>query len=674
MDFNVTESLLTDKLGLSRKTAGMAAVNLNLTVNDVLIARDLAEIAEIAEIAAETIAVPLLMLADSVNEGSVCLRLTSNAMAAKLAGFEISIGELRDAVESIPETILGSDRPLIFDGDGLYFQRHHKAAAALRTSLNTLIKHSERQPSNNPESIGKALAKAMDTTKYSLEPLQVLALASALLNDFQIISGGPGTGKTTIVLAYLRCLLRMGVDLKKVVLTAPTGRAAKRMAESIENGLRNDIVGGELDPETEALLALESTTMHKLLRFNPGKGAFLRNKDNRLRYEIIIVDEVSMVDISLMSAFMSALRDNCKLLLLGDQFQLPPVNAGAVLADLMPPVDSTPARTAEFAEAVTRSLPEVMDKFTEKTKNDILSRLSKSISTTTNSMTNHVSVLEVSKRFQKDIAELSGYVKKMDSAKVAEFLSLRRVDDSQNTKWSEIEGARLVSSNCDWSELVSSWVKDNLLRGGAGDSYAELVRDAENAIRADAGGIDDDKTECFRRLFARIAASRVLCLTYAGKFGTTSLNARISNLVAGELNETINGDMFSGMFVMILENSRRMNLYNGDIGVLVRHPGTGRLLAVFEDGNHFTVHYPGVVPTHRPAFAITVHKSQGSEFDRVLMPLPDNTNHRLLTREIVYTGLTRAKKAAVIVASDKALAAAVSRKTERFSGLALVEA
>jgi exodeoxyribonuclease V alpha subunit len=373
-----------------------------------------------------------------------------------------------------------------------------------------------------------------------------------------------------------------------------------------------------------------------------------------------------------MSAFMSALPENCKLLLLGDQYQLPSVDSGAVLADLMPPIDSEPTYTAEFAEALAeRAIPEPMDKLTIETKKSILNRLTRSITPTPGAMTNRVTVLEVSKRFQKDIAELSEHVRRMDAAKVAEFLSTRRVTGPEAAKLSETEGVALIPSDCDWRRVMSNWVECNLSRPAAAPTYKELVRDAEKNLNDAPGEEPPANHECFKRLFARIAASRVLCLTHAGKFGVAFLNALIGDIIASDLNETINNDIFSGVFVMVLKNNRGLNLYNGDLGVLLRHPGTGRLRAVFESGDHFTTYAPNLIPSFKPAFAMTVHKSQGSEFDRVLMPLPENPNHRLATREVLYTGLTRAKKAAFIVASNVTLEAAVSRKTERHSGLSV---
>ncbi|MCK5845742.1 MAG: ATP-binding domain-containing protein, partial [Victivallales bacterium] len=342
---------------------------------------------------------------------------------------------------------------------------------------------------------------------------------------------------------------------------------------------------------------------------------------------------------------MRALPENCKLLLLGDQFQLPSVDAGAVLADLMPAIDSKPWFTAKFADAVKREFPDNMDKFTSETRDEAAASMLVPEGGETDMMTDHVTVLEVSKRFQKEIAELSGHVRNMESAKVAEFLSARTFASSDKIKWDEVEGVRLIPSNCDWNKIVSSWIAENLLHCENSTSYAELVRAAEKALDKDEFGLNDASVEPLRDLFARIAASRVLCLTHEGKFGVSSLNARIAGIVASDLKENVHDDMFAGVFVMVLENSRRVNLYNGDIGVLLRHAPSGQLRAVFENGNHFIAHALHAIPAHRPAFAMTIHKSQGSEFERVLMPLPENTNHRLLTREIIYTGLTRAKKA-----------------------------
>ncbi|MCK5844198.1 MAG: exodeoxyribonuclease V subunit alpha [Victivallales bacterium] len=669
MDFNVTDALLTSKLGLDSSNAYSLAANLNLTANDVLIARDLAEIANVA---ADSIAIPLLLLADSVNSGSTCLRVSAPAVSAKLAKLDLTSDDVSSMIDRVPDSITGAGCPLMLENGGLYFQRHHKAENSLRDSFLRLLKSRGNANEAEYETVRNVLSEVMETTNYSLEHLQVLALLSALVNDFQIVSGGPGTGKTTIVLAYLRSLLKLGVDPSDIALAAPTGRAAKRISESIENGLRNDVAGENLEKEASALLSIKAVTLHNLLRYNPGKGGFQRNADNKLRAKVVVVDEVSMVDISLMAAFLAAVPEKCKLLLLGDQYQLPSVDAGAVLADLMPSVDMDPTYSAKFAEELTERLtPKPMGMFSLETRVELLNYMVKSVAEKPDAMTDHVTVLEVSKRFQKEIAELSGHVKRMDAAKVAELLSTKRVvsPDKPEPGWSRIDGVGLISSNCDWKRVVSTWLRDNLLTPDSLPKYRELVHDAEKTLTSETGKAPDDCSECFRRLFARIAASRILCLTHAGKFGVNAINAEIGSLVAANSNEDANGELFSGAFIMILRNNKRLNLFNGDVGMILRHSESGRLLAVFEDGQNFTVHAPNLIPAHRPAFAMTVHKSQGSEFERVLMPLPENPNNRLLTREVLYTGLTRAKKAVFIVSSDEALKAAVSRKTERHSGL-----
>jgi len=346
----------------------------------------------------------------------------------------------------------------------------------------------------------------------------------------------------------------------------------------------------------------------------------------------VIVDESSMVDVHLMKALLEALPDKCRLVLLGDKDQLPSVDAGAVLGDVVANFD---ARTvvelkkshrfkgafAECARAVNAGDPV---------------------------------------RFEQQ-------VKKLPVAGACWTETLSRTDDDNvnrvfHYRLEESEGAAVCR------KLVLEWVRSYglLAEKGAKSADGQLICAAKSVGPANAVFRDGTKTDEVADLFARLDRSRILTVVREGPFGASGLNDLVITERFGG-RRPMNPLSKVGVPVVVTRNTRERNLWNGDIGVTVRGPNG--MAVLFPRGDKVAVCPVGLLPEHDLAYAMTVHKSQGSEFENVLVVLPDDERHPLLNRQLVYTGITRAKKRAVILGTKRALGHAIETKVARDTGV-----
>ncbi|NQZ58251.1 MAG: AAA family ATPase, partial [Lentisphaeraceae bacterium] len=363
MNFSVSTELCIDIFKKQRDWFAIAADHLQLNCNDLLIARDLAELA--ADDSDEFLQL-LLLLSDAVNKGSLCLLVGGDVFAHQVSLLGADVELMRQKARNLPAFFDKENPLLIFENGSLYFQKYYKNERLLEEHLENLVK--QQLPIASPEKISAVVGEVISSMKYSLEPLQIQAMLCSLLNSFSIISGGPGTGKTTIMVAILRSLLRLGHKLEDIQLAAPTGRAAKRMTEAVRQGINELEQQDEVDQQ---ILSLEAGTLHRLL--GAGPEGFNYHQGNKISTKVIVIDEVSMVDISMMNSFLQALpEDGCRLIFLGDQFQLPSDDDGEVLADLMQPTSSSPHFSASFKRHIEDSLPLTQMKFSEERRGELL--------------------------------------------------------------------------------------------------------------------------------------------------------------------------------------------------------------------------------------------------------------------------------------------------------------
>lgn len=537
------------------------------------------------------------LLSQAVGQGHVCLDLEEIAgEVVRIPGREEPLrlpdpAGLQAALRWL-HTVgrPGEHRPLILDEAGrLYLYRYFRYQETL---AGAILARAATETGSPDEA---ALAESLD--RYfgpddSGEDRQRHAALTALRRGFSVISGGPGTGKTTTVVRILALMLEQpGGERMRIAMAAPTGKAAARLASSIAS-LRESLPCTE---EVKLHLPGQVTTIHRLLGTIPNSTGFRHNAQNPLPYDAVIVDEASMVDLPLMTALVTALMPQARLILIGDRDQLASVEAGAVLGDI--------CRAAESSGSAVEGC---------------------------------VTVLERNYRFGdgSGIASLSRAINSGDDRDAIRLLG----DTSDGTISLDATPTR---------ETVRKRIASPVLEGFRPYLEAETPEEA-------------------LRLFERF---RILTALREGPWGAAGMNHAAETLLheAGLLKADT--PFYRGRPVLVTENDYIHKLFNGETGIILPDPETGNQKAYFTapDGTVRSIP-PEFLPAHVTAFAMTVHKSQGSEFDRVLMVLPPEDT-LLLTRELIYTGITRAREAVTLWSDEAVFSAAVKRRTERRSGL-----
>ena len=460
--------------------------------------------------------------------------------------------------------------------------------------------------------------------KFPLKPGQQKAVRTVGKRRFTVVTGGPGTGKTTVVCAILRALMeRKVVTGEDVALVAPTGRAGQRMGESIHDQCAAAV---EMPPEIKHQIEeMSGATIHTTLGGLPPNWKY--TKENKLPYKLVVVDESSMVDVHLMKALLEALPDECRLVLLGDKDQLPSVDAGAVLGDVV----------ANFDERTVVELKES-------------NRFTGALADCARAVNDGNKIL-----FEESVKKLP-----VDGEAWTETLSKTDKDNVNRVFYYELGESMSPAA---FRKLVLEWVRSyGLLEDGGLVAAAKAVEPTDDVFT------DGEKKGKVAELFKCLECSRILTVVRKGPFGASTINDLVVTERFGG-RRPANPLSKVGVPVMVTRNTRERNLWNGDIGVTVKGPDG--MAVLFPRGDKVAVCPVGLLPEHELAYAMTVHKSQGSEFENVMVVLPDDEKHPLLNRQIVYTGITRAKKRAVIVGTEKALTAALERKIERDTGIAL---
>jgi exodeoxyribonuclease V alpha subunit len=469
------------------------------------------------------------------------------------------------------------------------------------------------------------------------------------------VTGGPGTGKTSIVLTVLRCLARTpGFDIQRVALAAPTGRGAQRLSDSIRLGL--DTIGAPLPPADASLLSVAAQTLHRLLGYSPDRGTFRHHAENPLQSDFIIIDEVSMVGLELMNRLFQALRPSARLLLLGDKDQLPSVDAGAVLANLMA-TSETPSYSRSFCT-------ELSELFAELKQAPVVPVADPDGQG--NRLQDVITVLERNHRSQAQIQEVARAINAQRAAVAEELpvVAARDVDFAELAQkggcW-RLEGVDNADS---WRDVLVRWAQHHYAADGK-RSFGEYLKRIRLPASIDSEGahrlaLDD--------LFGILNQARILTLLREGPWGCTAINRFLERELRRRLDPAGRARLFAGAAVLVTRNDYELQLYNGDVGLTVP-AASGGYRVVFPRLGGYASLAPDALPAHELAFAMTVHKAQGSEYGQVLLALPPQGGRRLLTKEIIYTGITRARDVAVVCSSVEVLNTALSRRVEREANL-----
>ncbi|MCP5178941.1 MAG: exodeoxyribonuclease V subunit alpha [Pseudomonadales bacterium] len=561
----------------------------------------------------EAVALAAALASRAVAEGHACLRLPA-------AGLELGPGDLHIDADTLHTALAdsplvggpGATTPLVLDADRLYLQRYWHYEAALATRLRTLIAAAPMPVDPAPLGAHGGLFD-YDWVASGETNWQAVAAAAALRHRFTVISGGPGTGKTYTVLRLIHLLVTTatsdGRPSPEILLAAPTGKAAARMMESIRAGLATL-------PATSALhdqLPGKASTLHRLLGLHGGTVLPRYHRDNPIPADVVMVDEASMIDLPMMAKLMDALPEHARLILLGDRYQLASVEAGSVLAEVCGAAGVnhfSAAQCAAFAPLLGDARPAAGPP----------------------PLADHVVTLRTSHRFHagSPIGRLAAAVNAGDAE-----AALRTRAESDPTV------QLLVSPRQDLDALAQTLAA----------TYLPLLDATDPAVA-----------------LASLDAVRLLTATRVGDRGAIAMNRRIQDQLGRLRNLDTRQTWYHGRPIIVRHNDYRLGLFNGDAGVCLRD-ADGHLRVWFRTEDGLRSHLPSALPDHESAFAMTVHKSQGSEFRRVWLLLPER-DLPLLTRELIYTGITRARDAVTVLGPESVLRAALSRTVQRHSGLA----
>lgn len=551
----------------------------------------------------------------------------------------------------------------------IYATKYYKAKIAIENAAKSLFEGGQNLPDADAEKCIAKIAhlhKTEERFKTSENPNGEFRInheqAQAILrgqNENLIVTGGPGTGKTTVVLYILWCLLESNRDYLEnwdIHLAAPSGKAADRMRESIQdglNGIRDEFKDSDI---FRKLSTLESSTIHRLLKYLPKTGKFYYNAETQFNPNtIFVVDEASMIDIGMFAALMQAIPQGARLFVLGDPFQLPSVEAGAVLGEILNQKNSH----RNFVVKLRKS-----NRFTDDSNIGKLARFVQSYAEEA-----VCGPVDFEKAFTQD-----------GGKDITRFETLRNDEGTGS--------ASPILSRKETEAAVQKFVVSKL------DAFAKLPELAEkveplvfcNAINSTSTIVQknaaiESATEAAQELWTLSLSMRILAAERRGPQGVETINEIACKKIRGHwINScrSISPDFvpphkkhFPGQLLILTQNQNMYKLYNGDTGVVVFAKQQPYLMLKKTDGFVF---YPlAVLPTDalEPAFAITIHKSQGSEYNHVIMFLPSKVGHPLLTNQILYTGITRAKKSVTVVAPPEAFRAACTTVTTRDTGIEL---
>ena len=436
---------------------------------------------------------------------------------------------------------------------------------------------------------------------------QAAAALTALLHPFSIITGGPGTGKTTTVVKVLALLLQREANLR-IALAAPTGKAASRLSESISGHIAQLRVSDEI----RAKIPCEVKTLHRLLGYRPRLDRFYHNNRKPLPFDAVVVDEASMVDILLMENLIRALAPRCRLVLLGDHDQLASVDTGFVLGDI--------TRAAGIDQAHGLGFNSMYERLTGYGL--------PGAQADPPPLRDAVVYLRESYRFKEDsgIGALSFAIRDQNAAQIVEILAR-------------------------FPDVVHQPPPAN-----ADDALGTIMADLEHYMAATSP----------QEALVRFGQSQVLCGLRSGPWGVENVNAAVERCLK-RLGHDLTSPYYRGRPVLITRNDYPNNLFNGDVGICWPMEGRPRVFfpEISAPPRDLSV---SRLPAHETAWAMTVHKNQGSEFERVLLILPE-ASHPLCNRELFYTGVTRAKKSLHLIAEPAAIQNAAHSTSTRTGGL-----
>jgi exodeoxyribonuclease V alpha subunit len=551
--------------------------------------------------------------------------------------------------------------PLVLIGHRLYLRRYWRYERQVEAAIRQRFAASATIEAALPATEFKATLDALfPTSDAGKTDWQKIACALAARSAFSIVTGGPGTGKTTTVVRLLALLQSIALSQDagrplQIRLAAPTGKAAARLQESISGAIGNLPAFVQDNPALKASIPSEVTTLHRLLGTRPDSRMFRHDARNPLPLDVLVVDEGSMVDLEMMAAMLLALPVKSRLILLGDKDQLASVEAGSVLGEL--------CRRAQQGHF----LPTTANWIKTMTGNHIDEAL---IDSGGSALDQHIVMLRESRRFNaaSGIGQLASAVNAGDK-QGTHAVWAHNYSDLYRHDIPNLEDPRLANV------LLGPSAGEASPQGFAG--YLEIVRNERPEVNADKADFD--------RWAAKVLGAhgkfQLLCALKNGPFGVKGMNGRIEDLLKKKQLIQPTGSWYEGRPVLVTRNDYRLGLMNGDIGITLSYPTQNKVTGepvlcakvAFPkgdgaDGIHWVL--PSRLLSVETVFALTVHKAQGSEFEHCALLLPPERNP-VLTRELVYTGITRGKSwfSLICAGNPKILDEASARTVQRSGGL-----
>ncbi|MEO5649065.1 MAG: exodeoxyribonuclease V subunit alpha [Ginsengibacter sp.] len=560
----------------------------------------------------------LYLLSKKLSDGHICIHINEIENEELPEGYTFNSKLIeRDSLVSNGD----EKKPLILQNNRLYLQRYFHYETIILNRIKKFIEDEKSQSGMNLDSLKNlrdvitGLFKNSNTdsgNKNENINWQLVAVITAILNNFTIITGGPGTGKTTTVAKILSLLFTMNPGLK-VALAEPTGKAAARMGES----LKNASAGGSEIMKTK-FETMEPLTIHRLLGWQKDSIYFKQNKENTLPYDLIIVDESSMIDVALFAKLLEAIGPKTKLILLGDKDQLASVEAGSLFGDLC----QAQSTLNTFSEEKAAWINSFINDKTQTLNQDFISH-------STHPLFEHIIELKKSHRFSDDkgIGKFSKAIIKNNEEVLREFF--RNADEQ-------------VLVDKDYTEKIFNEFVDG---------YGDYIKETNIA----------EALKKMNRL-------KMLCAVREGEQGLYAINKKIEKHLQQKKLIKVTGEFYENRPVMITGNNYELNLFNGDVGI-VRADEKGILQVWFEVKGEIKPVLPAFVSNAETAYAMTIHKSQGSEFNEVMVVLPHKEDVQILTRELLYTAVTRAKNKVVVQASEAMILQTSHASVKRGSGI-----